>query len=351
MRVIVCGGGFAGLYSSCVISNSAEIYIIEEHDRVGENLCCSGLVSKRVIDNLYIDPPILNKIRNVDIISPSGKIYSISLKNELYVIDRIETEIRLMERCLSRSANIVFNARVIDISKNKVLYRHGGNKYEISGEIILGADGPNSVIRRKAIGIKSLRSLIGIQLISKRSELEDTIKIYVSQKFSDGLFGWEIPRGDCKLVGLATYTSPLEYFRKFTRSIKVDERKYCIKPIPVNLSRRIENDCVMLVGDSAGMCKPTSGGGLYPSIVASNILGEIIAKNSRGYQDKFYAMLGRKLKLMSYINALYRKTNDKVRERLLRLLENEYVLRKICEYGDVDYPYSFILGIFRPRLP
>jgi len=349
MKIIISGGGFSSLYLSILLSKEHEVFAIEEHGEIGKNICCTGLVSGEVLKR-FPKTPVTNRIKNVEVVAPSGKIYGIDGVREVYVIDRIAFEKILGEKSLDSGTKIILNARVVDVlqkaEKVGLVYKKDGERREIYGDMVVGADGPLSLVRKKVFSEVLKEPLIGVQAIVKRRIADDTIRIYPTKKYSDGLFAWEVPYEDYEIVGTASHTLPLTYFRKFVKDLNLEVRNFCMKIIPIGLLSRFEKDNFRLIGDAAAMCKPTSGGGIYPSAVAA----EILAKNIYGgYEENFRKNLGKELQKGFIVQNIYRNVDDGEREKLLKLLEDEEIVELVRTKGDVDHPLKFGYSLLKKR--
>src|SRR5581483_2801730 len=85
-------------------------------------------------------------------------------------------------------------------------------------------------------------------------------------------------------------------------------RKPIVGTVPVGLPRHYAADHVMLVGDAAGMAKPTSGGGIYTGLEGARVLAEVAddalkkndlkARSLRRYEQRFRtSRIGRELRM------------------------------------------------------
>jgi flavin-dependent dehydrogenase len=132
--------------------------------------------------------------------------------------------------------------------------------------------------------------------------------------------------------------------------------------IPLGLRRRLVDDGVMLVGDAAGMAKPTSGGGIYYGLVASELLAPVADAGLRSgrldrgsllpYERRVRRVLGRELRKGRALRAVYKRFGDEDFNRLARLLGAPKAKAAIEAAGDIDYPSRLVLPLLRaqPRL-
>jgi flavin-dependent dehydrogenase len=135
-------------------------------------------------------------------------------------------------------------------------------------DIVVGADGPISNVRRKIGGIVEMCT--GVQY---KMELDwpnhDLLEFYWDFEISD-LYGWNFPKKDYFNVGVIGSFEQLDKFcEKYHMNGKIIKKEgYAL---PFNGSK-IHSGRYFLIGDSAGMANALSKGGLAAIIYASDIL-------------------------------------------------------------------------------
>jgi flavin-dependent dehydrogenase len=132
--------------------------------------------------------------------------------------------------------------------------------------------------------------------------------------------------------------------------------------IPLGLRSRLVQDRVMLVGDAAGMAKPTSGGGIYYGLMASHMLAPVADRGLRSdrldrgsllsYERRVRRVLGRELRKGRALRAVYKRFRDQDFDRLAELLDQPRPRAVIERVGDIDYPSRLLFPLLRaqPRL-
>src|SRR5436853_6316958 len=118
----------------------------------------------------------------------------------------------------------------------------------------------------------------------------------------------------------------------------------------------------MLVGDAAGMAKPTSGGGIYMGLVGSEHLAAVADRGLRGdrlsrgdllpYERRVRRTIARELRKGSLLRGLYKRFRDVDFNRMARLLSGLRAKAVIERVGDIDYPSRLVLPLLwaEPRL-
>jgi flavin-dependent dehydrogenase len=110
------------------------------------------------------------------------------------------------------------------------------------------------------------------------------------------------------------------------------------------------------------MAKPTSGGGIYYGLMASEFLAPVADAGLRtdrlsrgdllGYEKKVKRVLGRELRKGNALRALYKRFRDQDFDRLARLLSKPRPRAVIEKVGDIDYPSRLLFPLLwsEPRL-
>jgi len=204
---------------------------------------------------------------------------------------------------------------------------------------------------------------------------EHMIPMFSGSAVAPGFFSWIIPvGGDRTRSGLAVAPGMNErsakaYFDRMFTDPQSAPYLAGAKPtyliiggIPLGLRKRLVDDRVMLVGDAAGMAKPTSGGGIYMGLVGSEHLAEAAHRGlrndrlSRGdllpYERRVKRTIARELRKGTLLRELYKRFTDDDLNRLARLLAKPRPKAVIESVGDIDYPSRLVLPLLRaePRL-
>jgi flavin-dependent dehydrogenase len=117
-------------------------------------------------------------------------------------------------------------------------------------------------------------------------------------------------------------------------------------------------DGLIAVGDAAGQVKPTSGGGVYPGLVAAKIAGGVAAAAALegdssaerlGEYDRLWrAILGRELEIGMRVNRMLNKMSNAEIDELVGYLASKHrLIKAIEEYGDIDRPSLLMAKMLR----
>lgn len=382
--IAVIGAGPVGSNVAHVTAKKGlKTLLVEEHKSVGKPLHCAGLLYHKAIEEFSIPKDaVLNEIRGAHLYSPSGITLSLHKPYvDSYVVDREVMDLKLAERACDSGAVLLTDTKCYDIEKDQgewtVKLRKKASKIECKAQITVDAEGWKALLAEK-LGVKrKLTYLKGAQfeLSNVNFQSKDHVELYFGKHFFPGFFGWIIPMSEDKAkVGLCiTETleaSPFEFLEKVLKTHPIlcektckakVERKYGgIIPIHGPIEKTYFKN-FLIVGDSAGHVKSTTGGGMYFGLKASAVAGEVAVKclesgnvetaNFKAYEILWKKGFGKEIYLTSKMRKIADRLSDEDLDFLFStILNNEKIIRQIEKYGDTAFqskmlmPLAFKLG-------
>ncbi len=324
MKVAIVGGNIAGSLSA--INLKCDVVIFEEHKSAGFPVSCAGLISEDCYEKLkeYGANADLNEIKGAFFFSPSGKHVEVVGKSKAVVVERKILDSQLLRRA-SKKAEVRINSKVVEVSESEVAFVKGGKISKESFDYIIGADGVNSTVA-KSFGFERPKIFSALQILVEFEPVDEKfVELYFGKKYSDGFFAYAIPvDSDLARVGVVSRSDPKFYLKRLLNEHpSVSERvgKSVLElnagAIPVGLVNFVKGN-VTLVGDAAGMVKPYTGGGIYYSLVAAELLGEHfpdLKKFEKAYRRKMW----REFYVGEKIRRLYDVLEDEDYDELVKI--------------------------------
>ncbi len=374
--VIVVGAGPAGATAAtAAVQAGAKVLLVEEHTQIGHPIQCTGLLSTRGWKLARVDGSIIvRKITGVRVHSPDGSVYELGGERvRAYVIDRDRLDQSLVERATKAGVTVQTGTRAVALGpyekreRTLVTQTPGGAQQFLKASVIIGADGPHSLLARHAGLPRPQKILLGLQaLIEHQSQKSDFVEVFFGWRWAANFFAWSVPAADgTARVGLAT--DCVRAAKQCFEHLRAEHHKlgkvvlYQSGMIPIGSAQRTVTDGFLIVGDAAGQAKPTSGGGIYTGMRCGRIAGEVAARCAlagktqarflREYERRWRAKLERELSLgMRAHHILSQLTDDQITQAL-RLLATPALRKLIERVGDIDYPSKIARELFRrPRL-
>ena len=382
--VVVVGGGPIGSRVAYLTAKKGlKTLLVEEHKTFGKPLHCAGKIYAKAFEEFNLPKEaIINEVKGAYFYSPDGYMFKVSRSEvDSYIVDREVLDLKLAERAYDAGAILKLNTKCYNFEKKNQDYvvklKQEGLKFEVKTRVLVDAEGWNSLIARR-IGLhKGLGYLKGIQyeMVNVDFNHENFVELYFGNKFFPGFFGWIIPLEDRKArVGLCvnkdlTSKPPTYYLKKTLKfnpkiSKKIGKGKIIrvfggIIPIHGPL-KKIVWDKIVLVGDSAGQVKSTTGGGLYFGLNAAGLAGKIISKFLETGEPKilefygkmFWEKFGKELKFTSLLRRILDKFSDDELNYIFKVIgENRKFLAKVEEECSSQTQFKvFRLMIKNPKL-
>jgi len=175
------------------------------------------------------------------------------------------------------------------------------------------------------------------------------VELYLGRQIAPEGFGWTVPliRGERPRmkIGVVARGDAEQCLEGLLATPGVSERLASPPGMPIRRllpltpARRSYSHRVLTVGDAAGLTKPTTGGGIFYSLLSGLLAAETLtgalrrdrleAVDLRAYEARWRARLGPDLWISSYVRRLFARLSDEELETLLEALASEDVQRAI----------------------
>ena len=376
--VVVIGAGPVGGYLSRRFNEHGNsVLMLEEHNQIGRPFQCAGLVNPASMKTIGLENTILTSIWGANIHSPTGtrvtigdprvpRTFSVCRKlfDEAVVMQSIATGTELLLSTKPYSATVYDKFVEVKID--------GPNGDEtIHCKLLCGADGAHSWVRRNfRMGIPR-ETMIGFQIeVTGYKGDSGMLDMYTGKNISPGFFSWAIPTGETTRVGTWTKAdlmnglSSEQYLDRLLKDQKINSRfemcseiaRFC-GPVPSGIVKKPLIERVALFGDSAGVCKPTTGGGIGPGFRQVDLLVPKLSKHlennelSKGTMKSLSSLLKEmarnQRKKRALRDAFLTEMNDLELERIFDVWARPEVTDLINEFGDIENPIPLGIKMLR----
>lgn len=349
MRVLIVGGGPAGAVAARDLArNGFETTLIERAPDGAKP--CGGGVSLAAFGEFGIPSSAIERsVRTLTLVSPMGARADIVLDDSpLAMVRRQVFDSMLREMARSAGAKIlagnVVRAWAVPSPGVRVTM-DGGRTTEIGADLILAADGANSVVAR-SLGRPVERTCFGIQewvefSPSLAARYGERCEFHFRADVSPDFYGWVFPKKDMLTVGTGTALSLARMLPRLLAALKrsvgpdladrpVLRREVFPIPIgrigPIGMTRPSLNvGPVLFLGDAAGLVMPTSGEGIYYAMKSGEIAARAVRENSarpgrigRAYAAEWKKAFDRRYAVMGRLQAFFYRDDDR-REKLVAI--------------------------------
>lgn len=376
--VVVVGGGPCGSFSALAAARlGVDVIVCEEHKEIGVPTHCAGHVSLNGLKRLGLDLPVEvveNEIKGAVFYSPSGYEFRVKFASPVTcVLNRVLFDKFLAK--LAEEAGVKYRLR----TRVESLFLDAGHVKGVSvkGEvlesnIVIDCEGCSSTLLKKA-GFPILdKSMVVKGVEAEVDKVEDvnndTVEVYLGQKYALGLFAWIIPRldGSAK-VGLATKTgNPKAYLQNFAshnpkaRDKLRRSRFVSVSYHPLTLGgplAKTYHDGLLIVGDVASQVKPTTGGGVIMGLICAKIAGETAAEAIKHgdssasflsrYQRRWQRVIGFDMTVMRRMRLMLNRLPDRRLDKIIALCSQLHLNEDLRHVKDIDFQGKGIMPIFK----
>jgi digeranylgeranylglycerophospholipid reductase len=355
-----------------------EVTICEEHKEVGFPSHCPGHISINGLDKLGLHIPekiIENRISGAAFYSPCGNEFRVNLSSPVtYVINRTMLDEYLAQLAERAGARLVLGTRVekLLIDNDSVAGVSLKNREHLKSKTVVDAEGCASTLLRQ-IGLQAFDRSLAVNAVNGETNHadgleDDTVEVYLGQKYAPGLYAWIIPKRDGSAkVGLATRIGNVkEHLKFFLSSHPIASKKirfsdvqhvsYHLIPLGGPIRKTYQNG-FLAVGDVASQVKPTTGGGVIMGLTCAKIAGETAAQALRHrdfsgsflsrYQDRWKQAIGFDMNAMRRIRMMLNRLSDKRLDGIIRLCSQLHVDERLQGLKDIDFQGKATLQLLK----
>jgi geranylgeranyl reductase family protein len=371
LDVAIIGGGPGGLSAARrLAANGHAVTVFEEHERIGTPVHCTGVLAEDVIASMALPPDaVLNALSTVRFVAPAGHSFDYTTATtEAVVIDREIFDKGLAHAAEAAGAAIARGCRVssIDPHDDSVLITLADGRTERARAVILACGANYAFQKRLGLGMPST-FLQSAQLELPAERLGD-VEIHFGSEIAPKGFAWAVPvrrsYGTFARIGLmADGDAGLHFSRMIER---VRERWGIAVPdalsprrrmLPLASVKRTYADRVLAVGDAAGLVKPTTGGGIYYSVVSGEIAADVLnarlatndlsATALRDYEQRWRSRFQSEFTAQLALRFVAQRMRDTDIDALFTLATTDGILPLVRQTARFNRHRDFILALLR----
>ena len=378
--VIIVGAGPVGGRAATLLSQQGlNVLMLEEHKEIGRPFQCAGLVTPSAMDAVEAYDTVLQEVDGALIHGPSGTLVPVGTEGTLrtYVVCRKRFDQFVVQQGMEAGATLWLDSIPLDAQPSDtgvdVVVRKEGEEQTLSCKLLIGADGAHSWTRRTFKMGRMKELMIGFQTEVVGYEGRDRwLEMYSGSAIAPGFFAWVIPSGfGTHRIGLwstadrldgrsieSCYQDLIDHPLWKDRFANISEiARYC-GPVPSGMVKHPVKNRVMLLGDAAGMAKPTTGGGLGPGFhqiqcilkplvkaIKTNALSETNLKAIT--KQPWNAMKKEQDRARALRNLLVSDCTDEVLDKHFINFAHPDTLNLINTIGDIEKPVPLGMALLR----
>jgi geranylgeranyl reductase family protein len=383
--VLVVGAGPAGLYAAGRLAAAGHsVRVLEEHAGIGEPVHCTGILGTEAfaLPGIAAAGFAVGWPSVAEFHSPTGhRLVYAGPPGEACVIDRGAFDRHLAQAAARAGAAIETGVRAVGLEV-------GPGRVAVHAAARGGRDGRDP---RAAAGLRTWTAQVcvlacgaayGLQrtlgwgrpplyLGSAQTEVAaapaDRLDVFLRPELGATGFGWLVPvvrDGEARAkVGVMAAAGARRTLRALLGELRAGGRvgaeraPLITRLLPLGPLARTYGDRVLAVGDAAGLVKPTTGGGIYYSLLSAGWAAETLVRAfDRGlfsaaglasYEETWRARLGRELRVGVWFRRLAARLTPGDLDALTRLAIEDGLMPVVRAAARFNWHHELILRALR----
>jgi len=283
---LVIGAGPAGSSAAVAAATAgAHVILMERKTEVGSPVQCAEYIPFQIAHELQLGADIA--AQRIDMMRthlPDGEVIETPSKGIICHRDLFDRHLAGVAE--KAGARLMTGTNATGFDGRAVTSINGGSQINISAKVIIGTDGPASIVR-KWMGLPGNEMVRARQHLLPLAHRLDATEIFFSGEMPGG-YGWVFPKGETANVGIGidprrgiSSAGALEDFKQQLLDEGVIAGGNPLSAtgglIPVGGQSRLWQNNLLLAGDAAGHCHPVTGAGVPNAIFTGGLAGEAAA--------------------------------------------------------------------------
>ena len=367
--VLVVGGGPGGLYAAERIARrGARVLLCEEHASIGVPVHCTGVLGSESFDEFDLPRAAsLNGLSTAQFVSPAGLTVEYTTPTPLAtVIDRVAFDEALAGRAQQSGVDLRRGARVLSLEPCDGGVDAATEQSHVRARLVILACGASYGFQRRfGLGLPRLHLQTAPREVPARHVR--SMELHFGRAVAPDGFAWVVPvirpGGTFARVGVMAADDALGcYARMLDRvsdrwGIKGDDEPPRQKVLPLGQIDRTYADRMLVIGDAAGLVKPTTGGGIHYSILtgglAADVAVEALDRNQldadalSAYERAWKDQLGDELESQHELRQAVTRLNDGEIDALFDLAQTDGIMPLVRKTARFNHHRALIAALFK----
>jgi digeranylgeranylglycerophospholipid reductase len=345
MDVAIVGGGPAGLLVAERCAEAGlDVLVFEEHPTIGEPTHCTGIVSLETAELAKIpDEAILARLSRARLHGPGGATHEFAWDpgagEQILSVDRAAFDAVLAQRAADAGAVFRTGVRVTEVCVEADAVEVLTGETRVRARACVLACGVSYRLQRR-LGFGVPAQLVQTAQLEVDGTADEHVDVYFGRAVAPEGFGWVVPlsRGGRERVKVGVMASAdagaaLELLLArpdVGHRLRAQPGPALRRLLPLTRIEQTYGDRVLVVGDAGGFTKPTTGGGIFYSLLTASLAAETLveafqdgrldAAGLARYERRWQERLGRELQVAGWVREVASRLDDDEIDRLLEAL-------------------------------
>lgn len=357
--VIIVGAGPAGNGTALDLAKAGhKVTVLDCKENPGDK-ACTGIVSVECLREFpAASPVVLRSANSATVVSPAGRRLHLERERpQAYIIDRESYVAGMAHQAQEAGATYLLGQRVTRVQRHpdRVEVDVDGGTARLEAQVLVVASGfGTSITKRLGLGRVGDFAL-GVQVEVLAPDVAE-VEVYMGEAVAPGFFGWLVPTSNGKaLVGLWSRHKVGQHLGNLLATLQAQGKVVTIlgRPrrwgIPLKPLQKTVGNRVVVVGDAAGQVKPTTGGGIYFSLLSGRIaakaidralsVGDFSAAALGQYEEGWKALLGTELDTGYKIRRTAERLADWQVDQVLKAIASNGFLKDLLASPDLCFDW------------
>ena len=369
--VAIVGGGPAGLTVARALASSGhDVIVLEEHAEIGVPVHCTGVLGFDAFEEFDLPrDAILSTAHVARFIAADGSDVAVDAERaKAAVVDRARFDQALAMSSRSAGAELRSGTRVrsVDIDGTGVTVGIDDGPAVRARACVL-ACGANYRFNRQ-LGLGVPRSFVQSAQLEQPMQGPADVEVHLGRSVAPGGFAWLVPferDGQAHTrLGLMCETRAQGFFRDFAERTRArfnapagQWREPRLKILPLGPVSRTYANRLLAVGDAAGLVKPTTGGGIYYSLISGSLAAQTLdtalreddLRESRlkRYEQDWRARLGAEIRIGLAFRTLASRMTDRAIDAVIELARVDGIVPMLRETADFNWHRQSALALLK----
>jgi flavin-dependent dehydrogenase len=331
---------------------------------------CTGVLGTEAFDEFDLPrESILGAADAATFVAADGSSVSVDAdKARAVIVDRPVFDQALAEASRAAGAELRAGARVQAIvpgERSIAIAIEGAASIEARACVL--ACGANYRFNRQ-LGLGVPRAFLQSAQLEEPLDGPGSVEVHLGREVAPGGFGWVVPfrRGAVAhaRLGLMCESSALTRFRAFAMRIRTRyaaageaPRQPRLKILPLGPVARSYSTRLLAVGDAAGLAKPTTGGGIYYSLISGQLaaatLDEALRDDDlresrlRRYETQWRDRVGAEIRIGLAFRTLASRMNDRAIDSVIELARVDGIVPLLRQTADFNWHRQSALALLK----